>query len=52
MTEETLEEQQNKKSKEIEQMILSYLPKAEGFQKTIMDAMHYSLMAGGNACAP
>ena len=35
-----------------EELILSYLPKVEGFQKTIMDAMHYSMMAGGKRLRP
>lgn len=51
MTKE-FEKQLNKKSEEVEQVILSYLPKVEGFQKTIMDAMHYSLTAGGKRLRP
>lgn len=52
MTKEVFEEQLKKKSEEIEQMILLYLPKVEGFQKKVMDAMHYSLTAGGKRLRP
>ena len=33
---------------QIEQIIKKYLPKEEGYQKTIMEAMNYSVLAGGN----
>ena len=32
---------------QIEQIIKKYLPKEEGYQKTIMEAMNYSVLAGG-----
>lgn len=32
---------------EIEQIIKRYLPEEEGWQKTIMEAMNYSILAGG-----
>ena len=32
---------------EIEQIIKRYLPEEEGYQKTIMEAMNYSILAGG-----
>ena len=32
--------------------IKSYLPKQEGFQKVILEAMEYSLMAGGKRLRP
>ena len=31
---------------EIEQIIKRYLPEEEGWQKTIMEAMNYSILAG------
>lgn len=40
------------KTKEAEQIVFSYLPKAEGYQKTVIDAMHYSVMAGGKRLRP
>ena len=52
MTKEVFGEQLKKKSEEIEQMILLYLPKVEGFQKKILDAMHYSLTAGVKRLRP
>jgi geranylgeranyl diphosphate synthase type II len=41
-----------KKAEEMEQIVLSYLPKQEGMQKTVMEAMHYSVMAGGKRLRP
>ena len=35
---------------EIEQIIKRYLPEEEGWQKTIMEAMNYSILAGGKSC--
>lgn len=40
------------KAKEIEQIINNYLPKEEGFQKTIFEAMNYSFLAGGKRLRP
>lgn len=37
---------------EIEALLQSYLPKQEGYQKLIMEAMEYSLMAGGKRLRP
>lgn len=37
---------------EIEQILDKYLPKKEGFQEVIMEAMEYSLMAGGKRLRP
>lgn len=36
----------------IEQVITSYLPKEEGYQKIIMEAMNYSFLAGGKRLRP
>lgn len=38
--------------KEIEKILEAYLPPAEGYQRIIMDAMQYSLMAGGKRLRP
>ncbi len=38
--------------KEVETIIKSYLPKVEGYQETVMDAMNYSFMAGGKRLRP
>ena len=37
---------------EIEQIIKRYLPEEEGWQKTIMEAMNYSILAGGKTTSP
>lgn len=37
---------------EIEKIIEAYLPKEEGYQKTIMEAMNYSILAGGKRLRP
>lgn len=38
--------------KEVDKIIRSYLPKVEGYQETVMDAMNYSFMAGGKRLRP
>lgn len=45
-------ETQDIKVKEIETIIKKYLPKAEGYQKTVMEAMEYSVLAGGKRIRP
>lgn len=42
----------NQKVKDIENMIFSKLPKEEGPQKTVIQAMRYSVMAGGKRLRP
>lgn len=37
---------------QIEQIIKKYLPKEEGYQKTIMEAMNYSVLTGGKRLRP
>lgn len=36
----------------IEDMILTYLPKEEGYQRTVFEAMNYSIQAGGKRLRP
>ena len=36
----------------IEKILKKYLPEKEGYQRTIMEAMEYSLMAGGKRLRP
>lgn len=43
---------QKTKVKEIETIIEEFLPKEEGYQKVIMEAMGYSLLAGGKRLRP
>lgn len=40
------------KTKQIEEMIMQYLPKEEGFSKTMAEAMNYSMRAGGKRLRP
>jgi len=45
---ETLEQ----KTKEAEEIIKAYLPKEEGSQKTVMEAINYSVKVGGKRLRP
>lgn len=36
----------------VQKIIESWLPKAEGFQKTVLEAMNYSMLAGGKRLRP
>ena len=40
------------KTKQIEGILTSYLPEEKGYQKTVLEAMNYSLMAGGKRLRP
>lgn len=48
----SFKEEQRKRAEEIEEILRNYLPKQEGQQKLIMEAMEYSLMAGGKRLRP
>ncbi len=43
---------QLQKVKKIEEILQAYLPKQEGYQQLIMEAMDYSVMAGGKRLRP
>ncbi len=45
-------EERSKKTQEIEQILGTYLPKEEGRQKTLYQAMNYSVLAGGKRLRP
>ncbi|MDD2980477.1 MAG: polyprenyl synthetase family protein [Hespellia sp.] len=45
-------DEMEKKVTEIEAVLKAYLPKPEGYQQIIMDAMEYSVMAGGKRLRP
>lgn len=47
-----MKEQINEKARQIEQIIAKYLPKEEGFQKTVLEAMNYTMNAGGKRLRP
>ena len=40
------------RKKEVEQIVTSFLPKEEGYQKTVLEAMNYSGSAGGKRLRP
>ncbi len=42
----------NKTVQSVEKIIMSHLPQAEGFQKTVIEAMDYSVEAGGKRIRP
>lgn len=42
----------DEKVKMIEEILVNYLPEQEGYQKLIMEAMEYNLMAGGKRVRP
>ena len=46
------ERERDRKVEEIEDILENYLPRKEGMQKVIMEAMEYSLMAGGKRLRP
>lgn len=46
------EEELKRRVERTEEIVYSYLPKEEGFQKTILEAMNYSLKAGGKRLRP
>lgn len=52
MEKDRLTESLEKKAKEAEEIIAKYLPRPEGYQKTVIEAMHYSLEAGGKRLRP
>lgn len=48
----TFEEELKKRSEEIQEIIYSYLPEEKGYQKTLLEAMNYSMTAGGKRLRP
>ncbi|MBQ9123245.1 MAG: polyprenyl synthetase family protein [Lachnospiraceae bacterium] len=47
-----VEKQIAEKAKQIEDIIRCFLPKEEGYQKTVLEAMNYSVLAGGKRLRP
>ena len=41
-----------RRTEEVEEILKTYLPKETGFQKTVLEAMNYSVMAGGKRLRP
>ena len=48
----TFEEELKATAEGVEEVIRSYLPKEEGFQRTVLEAMNYSVTAGGKRLRP
>ena len=48
----TFEEELVMKTEEVQEMVEKYLPKEEGFQKTIFSASNYSVLNGGKRIRP
>jgi len=48
----SFKEELQKKTAEIEEIIKGYLPEEKDFQKTVMEAMNYSVLAGGKRLRP
>ena len=52
MEKERFQAELQAKTKEIEALLTRYLPEDKGYQKTVLEAMNYSLMAGGKRLRP
>lgn len=48
----TFKEEMKERTEVIEKLLVKYLPKAEGYQSQIMEAMEYSVMASGKRLRP
>lgn len=48
----TFKEEMKERTEVIEKLLVKYLPKAEGYQSQIMEAMEYSVMAGRKETPP
>lgn len=48
----SFKEELENRAKIVNNMIKTYLPKEEGYQKTVMEAMNYSFLAGGKRLRP
>lgn len=48
----TFNSRMKERTEEIEKIIYSFLPKEEGFQKTLYEAMNYSMTSGGKRLRP
>ena len=46
------ENERQKRIEELENIIRAYLPAEEGYQKRVIEAMNYSILAGGKRIRP
>ena len=49
---ETFKKELEEKTREVEALIETYLPEESGDQRTILEAMNYSMRAGGKRLRP
>ena len=49
---EKFQKRQKEKVEQIEEILREYLPEKSGYQQVIMEAMEYSLLAGGKRLRP
>ena len=49
---EQIQEIVQQKAAEIEEIIIKYLPKETGLQHTVLEAVNYSVLAGGKRLRP
>ena len=47
-----MKEELSKRIRELEKLIESYMPQEKGFQRTLLEAMNYSMKAGGKRLRP
>lgn len=52
MDSETMDELMNQHCAEVKRILQEYMPAVEGMQKTVLEAMNYSVMAGGKRLRP
>ena len=48
----SFKEERRTKTEEIEKLLTTYLPQETGFQKTVLEAVNYSVLAGGKRLRP
>ena len=48
----SFKEELEEKVEQVEKIIKEYLPREEGYQKTVLQAMNYSVLAGGKRLRP
>ncbi len=52
MEKEVFQQEMRRKTQEIDALLTTCLPKEEGYQKTVLQAMNYSVLAGGKRLRP
>jgi geranylgeranyl diphosphate synthase type II len=49
---EQIQEAIQRRAADIEEIIRAYLPAETGYQRTVLEAMNYSILAGESVCVP